>query len=238
MLFCYTAKMTISSKRILKILFALNFTFLAVHLLTYFFVKTDSNLIYQTISRLNIDNEVSIPTWFAQSLLLICSSLFFYTGLIAKNINGQFKKTWFFLAGLFLFASIDEGSSLHELLTEPFQEILSINSGLFFFAWVIPGIIIFSLLCISLIKFFTHLPRNTKIIFGLAATSLFLAICTEMISGMYWQASGIYESPIYPILNVLEEGFENTSFILTIYGLLNFISKRKIEDLPKISFVK
>ncbi len=228
--------MIISARKLFLILIAANLLLIILHLVSQFFIiNTDlSPLMYQIASRFNMDSEISIPTWFAQSLLFVASLLFGYTALVAKQAKAGFVKTWWFLAGLFLFAGIDEGSSLHELATEPFQDMFGITEGAFFFAWVIPGIIILMVICASLLRFFMHLPYRAKITFASAALALFGAICVEMISGIYWEASGFYENLTYPFLNVLEEGLENTAFIITIYGLLRFIATHSSDKLPTV----
>lgn len=231
--------MTLSAKKVLLVLSATNVMLIGIHVAAYFFVTPDSApLVQQTLSRLNMDNEVSIPTWFSQTLLLGAAVLFAYMASVATSLRAGFIKTWWFLAGLFLFASIDEGSSLHELATEPMQEMLGITGGPFFFAWVIPGIALCVLLCLGLLRFFLHLPRFAHIIFASGALALFGAIGIEMISGMFWQASGVYETLTYPLLNVLEEGLENTASILTIYGLLRLIATHDRETLPTIQVVR
>lgn len=227
--------MTLSAKKMLVVLGAANVVLIGVHVATQFFTSSDTTpFVQHLLSRLNMDNEVSIPTWFSQTLLLGAAVLFAYMARIASTLRAGFIKTWWFLAGLFLFASIDEGSSLHELATEPMQEMLGITGGPFFFAWVIPGIILCVLLCLGLLRFFLHLPRFAQIIFAGGALALFGAIGIEMISGMFWQASGVYESITYPLLNVLEEGLENTASILTIYGLLRLIASHDTETLPTV----
>lgn len=230
----------ISAKKIFLILLLINALFIVLHLLSYFLTtKTDySPVINQIAHKFNMNNEVSIPTWFAQTILLLTSFLFAYTAILFQKSKVGFKKTWWFLSGLFLYASIDEGSELHEIATQPFQEMFNITEGLLFFSWVIPGIIIFIILCIILIKFYLHLPLTFKIIFSTAAIMLFAAICVEMISGSYWQSNNFQDNLIYYIMIATEEGLENTSFIITIYGIIRFIEIQKKELLPKILITK
>ncbi len=232
--------LNISAKGVFFFLIGINLTLISLHLVfQYFAINSElSSLLNQITARFNMDEEVSVPTWFSQSLLLLTSGLFAYIALATRSAKELFSKTWDFLAILFLFASIDEGSSLHELATEPMQQIFGITEGAFFFAWVIPGIAICLIICLSLLRFFLQLPTSSKIIFGLAALSLFGAIGTEMISGSYWEAQNFQTDFIYRALNALEEGLENTAFILTIYGLLRTIAKYPTKQLPTIHVVK
>lgn len=231
--------MTISARKALLVLVGANILLIVLHLLAHSVAAgSDSPLVHQIASRFNMDEEISIPTWFSQSLLLSTALLFAYVALITKQVKGRFIKTWWFLAGLFLFASVDEGSSLHELATEPTQELLGITDGLFFFAWVIPGVVVLLLLCASLLRFFLHLPRESQIIFASATLCLFGAVGVEMISGAHQQATGFAGDFLYRVMNVFEEGLENSASILTIYGLLRCIADQGCEILPAIRFVK
>lgn len=232
--------MTISARTLLLSLAGINLGLMLLHLTAHLLIiGADAPILLKNIAyRFDMDGEVSIPTWFSQALLLCAAALFGYLGLCKKYTSEAFVKTWWFLAALFLFASIDEGSSIHELTSEPLQQILGITGGPFFFAWVILGLLVFVLLCACLFRFFLHLPRFAKSIFACAALSLLGALGVEMLSGAVVQATHSYDTALYRLLNIAEEGLENTAWILTIYGLLRLVAERASDALSAIKVTR
>jgi energy-coupling factor transporter transmembrane protein EcfT len=106
-------------------------------------------------------------------------------------------------------------------MIRPFQEMLGIDSGLFFFAWIIPMTIIIFILGTIFVRFFLSLPRKVKMLLFLSAFIFLLgAIGIEMISGAYWQANNFVYNMNYRILNAIEEGLENFGSIIAIYALI------------------
>ena len=206
--------------KIIKSLVIINIALIVLHL---FFCYININLepsllLYEIGERFNMDNEISIPTWLAQTLLFIIALLFTLTYLDEK------RKEWLFLSLIFFFISIDEGAELHELMIRPFQEMLGIDSGLLFFAWIIPMTIIIFILGTIFMRFFLSLPRKVKMLLFLSAFIFLLgAIGIEMISGAYWQANNFIYDMNYRILNALEEGLENFGSIIAIYALIIYI---------------
>jgi hypothetical protein len=203
--------------KIIKSLVIINIVLIILHL---FFCHININLepsllLYEIGEKFNMDNEISIPTWFAQTLLFIIALLFALTYIDEK------RKEWLFLSLIFVFLSIDEGAELHELMIRPFQEMLGIDSGLFFFAWIIPMTIIIFILGTIFVRFFLSLPRKVKMLLFLSAFIFLLgAIGIEMISGAYWQANNFVYNMNYRILNAIEEGLENFGSIIAIYALI------------------
>jgi hypothetical protein len=218
--------------RIIKQFIALNIFFIVTHLF-FAYIQINFDLSYfesDLLSRFNMDREVSIPTWFAQILLLILSVSFFWIAKFKLASKDQFRFHWFFLGCLSFFMSIDEGAELHELATHPIQQLLSINSGLLFFAWIIPVLITLVILLLLLTRFITYLDQQTRNLLILAAI-IFVsgAVGIEMISGAYWQANNFEYNMIYRILNSAEEGLENFGTILAIFATLDYIRRSKFK---------
>lgn len=206
--------------RIAKTLLLINIGLIFLHIFfCYININFDVNFLISEIGeKFNMDNEESIPTWFAQTLLLAIALLFAF---IYKN---EKRKEWIFLSLIFVFLSIDGGAGIHELTMRPMQEILNIDSGIFFFAWVIPAIILIFILIAIFIKFFNSLPQQTKKLLFLGFFIFILgAMGVEMISGAYWQANNFTYDMNYRILNSIEEGLENFGSIIAIYSLVLYI---------------
>jgi hypothetical protein len=121
------------------------------------------------------------------------------------------------------FNLLDEFVSIHERLAEPMRELFGITSGLFYFAWVIPGIFICIILFAFFSKFYWSLPSRYKMLFGISAF-LFVsgAIVMEIINGFFVPLDGS-PSLIYSLLATIEESLEMTGIIMFVHSLIDYI---------------
>lgn len=163
-----------------------------------------------------MNSETSIPTWYAQALLLAASVLFWANGCADRSLN----RYWYGLAGIFLFLSIDEGAAIHELLTVPVRESLHISSGFLYYSWFIVYGLLFVLLSALYLRFYLLLPRKIKLLLFVAAT-FFLsgAIGFEAIGASIAAQSGEV-SLGYSLVTVAEETCELIGTSILIYCLL------------------
>lgn len=216
------------AKRLLILLVAFNIFLIGAHILLHFLELNValSDFYQKLVPRFSMDNEVSVPTWFASSLLLVLSFLFGFIAYEKRQKKKPYQNHWMLLGAIFLYLSIDEASELHELAIEPFQNIFDIQSGPLFFAWIIPAIAVLAVLAIIFAKFFFQLPEQARR-FYLYAFVLFVlgAVGVEMISGAYWQANDFSNDMTYRLLNAFEEGLENSGLILAIYSTVKFKKK-------------
>ncbi len=186
------------------------------------------------ITRLfDLDSENNIPTWYSSITLLICAGLL---GLIAyqKQQHGdRFVTHWRVLALIFLWISLDEASSVHEILIQLNGPLRT--SGFLVYAWVIPGMMLLALFCVSYWKFWCALPLKVKRLF-LLAFALYVAggLVMEMIGGQYAQMFAV-EVPIannsgwagmgMALLLACEELLEMAGVAAFIYALLVYLSR-------------
>lgn len=139
---------------------------------------------------------------------------------------------WLGLSVIFLFLSIDEIGSVHELLVGPIRSHFD-TSGLLFYAWVIPyGI---GLLCLIAIyaRFLLRLPRKTLSWFVSGGCIFVLgAIGLELFGGRIHDDIGLDGSIAhvvgedalkFSILYTIEELLEMIGVVIFIYGLLTYI---------------
>ncbi len=120
--------------------------------------------------------------------------------------------------------AIDELMTIHEGLAQPVRDILGLErSGILYFSWVIPGIILVAVLSVSFLKFLFHLPQYARSYF-LVAAALFLggALGCELIGGWIFYHYGDHVA--YVIVATVEESLEMTGIILFIYALLKYIA--------------
>jgi hypothetical protein len=174
------------------------------------------------VPKFYLDEESNIPTYFSSTLLLMVSVLLGVIAAVKRRDNDAFAMHWKMLAILFLYLSIDEASALHELLTEPMQQLFGAR-GLLHFAWIIPGAFFVTAILIAFARFLRHLPRHFAqhfVIAGIAYVGG--AIGCEMICGRYSNLYG-QENLVYSMLSMLEEVVEMSAMTYFLYALLRYI---------------
>jgi hypothetical protein len=173
------------------------------------------------VSLFNIDGEQTVPAFFSWSLLLFCALLLGAIAYSKKVAEDRYTSYWTILAIIFFFFSIDEAIGIHERIGFVITDKLN-TSGLFFFAWTIPGSIFVFIFLVTFLRFINHLPTKIKYLFLLAG-SMYIggALIVEMYNGFYKSLYG--DSPIYYALTTVEEGMEMLGIVTFIYGLFTYI---------------
>lgn len=208
---------TIQRTRALAILLMIDAMFVVLHLLTRVFTW-DGDPIIKRHDFINLDAEVSFPTWWQQSQLLAGAVLCFVLGSAASPRRRQ----WRWLAGIFLYMSIDEGTQLHEGWIAPMQRLFDITDGPFSFAWVIPGSIAVLVFLGFYVRFWLGLPSRPRMWMGVAGVCYVGgALGVEMLGGLYKTERGLDRG--YDAVIALEEGLESLGQSLFIFSLLCLI---------------
>lgn len=157
-------------------------------------------------------------------MLFVLAILFYLIGKGEKAQRLHKNKYFFFLSILFTLLSIDEMSSIHELLINPLRNQFTLG-GVFHFSWVIIYIPLVLLLALFLFRFYFSLEGYMK-------TGLFIAgvlyiggaIGVEMVGGVV--ASNIGEDNLlYGLTTTLEESFELFGLLVLINTLLKRVVK-------------
>lgn len=113
----------------------------------------------------NVDNEGNFPT-FSTLLLLIAAALLMVISLQEKNCESTQTSHWRTLSIVFIMMAIDEYVGLHESLGEPTDKLLGTNHpGIFYYPWVIPGMLIVLIFGLYYLKFWSALPRKRGSLF-------------------------------------------------------------------------
>lgn len=177
----------------------------------------------------SLDLENNIPTWYSALIIFLCSTLLFIIGGFYKRNNGKFHRHWIGLAIVFLFLAVDESASIHELLIVPVRRGLN-TTGYFYFAWVVPAMIMLPVLFGVYYKFLLALPKETAALF-LTSGSLYVigALGMEMVGGNIRyvnQETEATRSLVYELVVILEESLEMFGMALFLYALLSFFSKK------------
>lgn len=176
-------------------------------------------------AQFNVDGEFNIPTFFSVMLLLSAALLLAIIASLNGNRSLAHAREWAILSLGFICMACDEMMGFHERLMPLISELLGQGRlGVFYFAWVIPGIFIVMAIGIYYRKFILHLPRNTRLEFIIAA-ALYLGgvIGLEMVAGQHVEIHGMANYP-YIILSTAEEGLEMAGAIIFIRALMRYIA--------------
>jgi hypothetical protein len=179
----------------------------------------------------NLDLENNIPSWYASSALFFCALLLGVIGVTKQHEHAPRSRQWFGLAMIFLYLSLDEAASLHEMVIPMGRTLLNyvgVSSGYLHFAWVIFGIIAVSIVGFSYLRFLRALPRSTGKLFVIAGM-LYVAgaLGVEMFGGKVASQGGM-DTMLYAVLVAVEEGLEMFGIVLFSYALLSYIGQREM----------
>jgi hypothetical protein len=169
----------------------------------------------------DFDTERNLPTFFSGCLLLINSLLLL--AVWRTHIQLPDRRAWFLLASLFTFLAFDEFFGVHEHLTEPVRETLSL-SGVFFFSWIVAYGAAALALSLAFAPVWWRLESHAKRALALAA-ALYLsgAIGMEMIGGWYFETVRGARDAAFALLCTIEESLEITGSIVLLRALLGMV---------------
>lgn len=176
------------------------------------------------IPMFSLNSEASIPSTYSSIALLLCSVLLAIITKSKYRQTNRYRRYWKFLSIIFLYLAIDEAASIHELGIGITYKIIDAG-GFFYYAWVIPAIILFSLFSLIYLKFVLSLPKKTRLLFILsAATFMGGAVGVEMICGKIVTLQG-ENSLIYALMTTVEETLEMVGIAVFIYTLTDYLKK-------------
>jgi hypothetical protein len=177
------------------------------------------------IRSFDLNREGNVPTVFSFLILLLSAGLLGLAGRRAQATGAPFARHWRVLSGIFVFLAVDEVVGLHELLIQPLRLLLNAG-GYFYFAWVIPALILVPLLGIAYLRFLWHLPAWTRWLFIVAAV-IFLsgAVGMEMVGGNYYHQVDRQQDMTYSVITTIEETLEMTGISLFVYALWRYLAE-------------
>jgi hypothetical protein len=181
--------------------------------------------LYGLVPLFSLDGEQNIPSLFSTVLLLIASLLLAIIAMLEKGHLSPDTSRWVVLAVGFLLMAIDESVSIHEMLIPPMRRLLGGHDlGIFYFAWVVPAMLLVGVLAIYFLPFVFRLPPRTAVVFVVAA-AIYLggAIGVELIEGKFRESHGV--NLTFHLMVSLEEGMEMLGALVFIHALLDYIRK-------------
>ena len=186
-----------------------------------FFHGHDTQLGFER--QLNLDNENNIPTWYSSSTLLFSAILLAVIGLANKRWSHPYAFQWLGLAAIFLYMSLDEAASLHEMidLLNPVLKPVGYFHGLLFFTWVVFGAIFVLVVALAYLRFLAALPIQTRSLF-LIAGGLYVggALGIEILGARHAYLYGFGNNFAYAMYVACEEGLEMLGNVVFLYALL------------------
>jgi len=215
-------KLQIPSKKITKWLFGLT---IGLNLFGFAARIIEKLMGYNNtdfVRLVDVGEEANITNWFSSLLLLLSALLLYLISRLRYLDKDQFVRHWTFLSYLFIYLSIDETATIHEMLIKPLRAIFH-SSGIFYYAWMIIAIPLVLLLVILYLRFVFSLPINIRNQFILAVI-IFLsgAVGFEMLGGLFikTEISGIH---VTSFLITAEELLENLGVVVFISALLTYV---------------
>lgn len=170
-----------------------------------------------------VDSEHNIPTYFSILLMLFVALLLAIITMLNKQQKMPHVSKWAVLSYGFLFMAFDEAFQFHEKLILPMRSLLgNANLGVFYFAWVIPGIVLVITLGLFFLRFLLDLPPKTKRRFLMAAAIYLTGVLgMELVGGSYAEIYGL-DNWGYNIIVTVEESLEMAGLIFFIWSLLKY----------------
>jgi len=187
---------------------------------------TGRHHVYGLIRQFYLNNEGNIPTFFSTFLLLISTVLLALIAVTKKRNHDSYAINWVILTFIFLYLSLDEAASIHEMFSWPIMDILSRQpeGPTYHLAWTIPFIALLLILAVSYWKFLFHLPRKILLLFLIAGT-LYIggALGGELLQVLQGEFRGT-ENLTYIMIITFEETLEMTGILIFIHALFKYMS--------------
>jgi hypothetical protein len=166
---------------------------------------------------LDLNGERNLPTWFSSAILLTAAALL--AGIAADKARPH-RNAWIFLSAVFVFLSLDEEASIHEMSNAPLRALLHAGPALYF-PWIIFGLALAALVLAVEWRLLRALPRKTAMSFvGSGAIYVMGAVGFEEL------AAPLYARHAHPVtqaaLLVCEESLEMIGVALFIVALARF----------------
>jgi len=171
----------------------------------------------------DLNYENNIPTWYSSSALMLCSLLLATIAVAKKRDSAHYVFHWTALSIIFLFLSLDEAASVHEITIDPLKAAL--NAGpVLLHTWVVLGAAVVLIIVVAYWRFLSDLPSPTRRLF-LTAGIIYVggALGIELLGGWYAALYG-YHNMTYAMIVTIEEFFEMQGIVVFIYALMSYMS--------------
>jgi hypothetical protein len=145
------------------------------------------------------------------------------TGSLKKAAHDADARYWAGLAVVFLFLSLDESASFHELTIMPLRQRLGAG-GFLYSTWIVPAAAFVAVLGLVYLRFLARLPARTRwLIAASAVVYLSGTLGLEAVSGRHEDLHG-FRNLTYAMLVTAEETLEMLGIVLFIHALLTYVA--------------
>jgi hypothetical protein len=185
-------------------------------------IGTDTPL--TDLSRLDLDSDLTMPSWYSSLLLASLALLAILVGLAGRSKRPTDVWRWNLLGVLFVLLSMDEAIALHEMSLAALDRFEM--PAIFTFGWIPFAIVLIVILGTLYVPFLLRLPR--KLAVGMlvsAAVYVFGVIGMGMINGVVFEALSFRKDFNYSLLSSVEEAFEIAGLTLLIVVLIRHLTE-------------
>lgn len=214
----------INFSRIIRIFFYITLGFLCASIIRSLLIyKFGHPTLFGLARFLDVDGESNLPTWFSSSLLLAAAFVLMFIASLVKSDGGGYQVHWRFLAGVFVFLSIDEACCIHEAVGTKLQSAFH-TSGYLLYPWVIPWCILLLITGLIYMRFLMTLPGRIRSQILLAAF-IYVggAVGVEIVEAGYSAIIGTERDLIYTLMTTVEEIMEMLGIVVFISALCRYI---------------
>ena len=172
----------------------------------------------------NVSHEGNIPTWYSSFSLLCCAVLLALIAFDERASGGRRARHWAGLSLLLLYAAIDEGARIHELLNAPLRAAFDTHGLLYYPAAAAGARVCRDPRC-GLRAVLLEAAAATRMLFLLsAAVYLGGALGVESISAAHAERFG-QQNMTYALLTTVEELGEMVGVVIFVYALLSYMAE-------------
>ena len=195
---------------------------LTEYLLENVLSKSNNSIFIPFIDLFSVNAEQTIPTWYSTIQLFVSAILLGVITAVKRQNHDPYTRYWAGLSLIFLYLSLDEGASIHEIFSDTL-EVFYTPSGYLTFAWLIVFVPLVIIIGLLYLRFLFHLPSRIRNLFILAGFFYIGgAMVIEAISANRYFADGGVTFPYLAIATV-EELLEMWGITLLIYTLLSYM---------------
>jgi hypothetical protein len=190
------------------------------------FVVPNNDYVERIAHWLDVNAEASIPTWYAALALMSCSVLLAIIALAGRRHGRPYPLQWGLLSIGFALLSLEEIIGVHSQATKVLRTVASSTDGaglvyiLVLGAMAVVGIIV---LVALFGRFFLHLPRRWRILFGIGLVIYLIGVLASDAVGDVLRSAFGEAGLVYIVVLTLEEALEMIGVLIVIYGLLEYI---------------
>jgi hypothetical protein len=186
-------------------------------------VHVDQQSLIKIVDKFNLDRENNLPTYFSGLILLFAGLLLAVIAQNAKRRGQRFVRHWQGLAIVFVLLSVDEMTSLHEMIGGPAARVAGVTGVVRPYFWMAPAMLLVLALVLSCVSFLRHLASRDRQLFVLAgATYVGGAVGFEIVSAWY-QIQGGERDFLHAMIFTVEEALEMCGVSLFVYALLRYL---------------